>query len=311
MGGFDMVSRDVKRKLAALNRKRLDKRPPATSGGASPASANTQTPPASDMRTIFVPEMPEGVADRSCPRIEEIAPGREMKGRSGGIYWLIERHLTQLDSECVPFLRRFAGLVNSEAVILPEKTSATLGAFVECDPRKVLYLDLETTGLSAQPLFLVGAMEFTGDDFLLKQFFARNYAEEQHLLSDLVDYFARFDLLVTFNGKSFDVPYVRNRAVVNRFELTPPPVHLDLLHESRRRWAKLLPNCKLVTLEEFICRRRRVDDIPGSEIPAAYHEFVHTANAEKMRHVIHHNALDLVTMAEIALYMLTGKNDWS
>ena len=55
--------------------------------------------------------------------------------------------------------------------------------------------------------------------------------------------------LVTFNGKSFDVPFVRERAVAHR--LTPPPhlTHVDLLHASRRRWRDRVPNCKLTTLE--------------------------------------------------------------
>jgi hypothetical protein len=79
---------------------------------------------------------------------------------------------------------------------------------------------------------------------------------------------------------------------------------------SRRRWARVFPNCKLGTLEQLVCCRRRVDDIPGAEIPDAYHEFVHTADASRMRAVIHHNALDLVTMAELALFMLTGRKDW-
>jgi uncharacterized protein YprB with RNaseH-like and TPR domain len=185
-----------------------------------------------------------------------------------------------------------------------------MAAFVECDPRRVVYLDIETTGLAGQPLFLVGTMEFNGDDFLFRQFFARDYAEEFNLLAALVDHLAGFEMLVTFNGKSFDVPYMRDRAAVNRLALAVPPQHFDLLHESRRRWRHMVPNCKLVTLEEVFCRRCRVDDIPGAEIPAAYHEFVHTTDASKMRHVLHHNALDLLTMAELALVMLTGRNDW-
>ena len=301
-----MVSRDLKRKISQLTRERLHGLPKQPV-----AQTNAQPPGEMELRAICVPELPPGVADPACPRIEEIGPGRIVERPDGGVYWLIERRLTEIDPDSRPFLERFAALLTSEAILLPEGTSPHLAGFVEADPRRVLYLDIETTGLSGQPLFLVGVMEFTGDDFLLKQYFARDYAEEVHLMADLVEHLPHFDLLVTFNGRSFDVPFMRNRAVVNRLHLDVPPRHFDLLHESRRHWSGMLPNCKLVTLEQYLCRRRRIDDIPGALIPAAYHDYVHTTNADAMRHVIHHNALDLVTMAEIALYMLTGKNDWS
>lgn len=299
-----MASEELKKRLSQLERTRAGRhraspvRPPAPQA-------------AEDLRVISVPELPDDLGQPDRPRIEQIAPGRVVEVGGGGVYWLVERRLSEIDLACAPFVTRYGDLLTSEAILLPEGTSRWLAAFVECNPRRVLYLDIETTGLSAQPLFLIGTMEFDGSDFVIKQFFARNYAEERHLLTDLAGHVTAFDLLVTYNGKSFDIPYIRDRAATNRLRVEWPATHLDLLHESRRRWRGLLPNCKLTTVEQYICRRRRVDDIPGAEIPAAYHEFVHTENATKMRHVLHHNALDLVTMAEIALFMLVGRNDWT
>jgi uncharacterized protein YprB with RNaseH-like and TPR domain len=229
----------------------------------------------------------------------------------GGEYWLIERRLRDLAPDCAAFVERYRSLLACEAIILPEDVRRDLLLFAQCDASRVLYLDIETTGLSGvRPLFLVGVMFFDGEDFQIRQYFARHYAEECHLLADLADHLSGFDLLVTFNGRRFDAPYIVDRVRINRLALDWPAHHFDLLHESRRRWKKLLPNCRLVTLEQFLCRRHRVDDIASAEIPAAYHEFVHTEDAAKMRHVVHHNALDLLTMAELALFMLTGKNDW-
>ena len=81
----------------------------------------------------------------------------------------------------------------------------------------------------------------------------------------------------------------------------PELVHYDLLHHSRRRWKETLPNCKLQTLERFICGRRRTGDIPGEAIPAAYHQFVRSGDARGIKAILHHNALDLVTLLQLSL----------
>ena len=121
--------------------------------------------------------------------------------------------------------------------------------------------------------------------------------------------------LVTFNGKSFDWPMVLERAAYHRlarqssddatdlraFTSEYRLVHCDLLHHARRRWRGRLPNCRLQTLERFVCRRHRVDDIAGGRIPQEYHHFVRTRDARRMAEVLEHNALDLVTLVELAI----------
>lgn len=301
-----MLSNEVKKRLAKLNRRTIAR---PHSAGPSPSSLSAL--PAESLGIISVPDIVGDAAVQKGPlRIEDVAPGRLVERADGGLYWLIERRLSDMAPRCVPFIRRYRDLLTSPALIVPAGTHRRLAEFVECDPHRALYLDIETTGLSGCPLFLVGAMEFDGRDFVLKQYFARNYAEERHLLADLADYLPTFEVLVTFNGRAFDAPYIRDRATVNRLTVGWPPRHLDLLPLSRRRWARSFPNCKLGTLEQLVCRRHRVEDIPGDQIPAVYHEFVHTNDASKIRYVVHHNALDLLTMAELALFMLTGQKDW-
>jgi len=185
-----------------------------------------------------------------------------------------------------------------------------LSDFVAADQSRVVYLDIETAGMKNKPLFLVGTMEYRGGEFLIRQFFARHYGEEAPLLADLNAYLRRFEILVTFNGRMFDVPYMLNRASAHRLDLAIPPLHIDLLPESRLRWRRLLPNCRLVTLEEFLCRRRRVGDVPSRLIPAVYREYLRSGDARKMGQVIHHNVLDLVAMAELILFIIAGRKDW-
>ena len=137
---------------------------------------------------------------------------------------------------------------------------------------------------------------------------ARDYSEEAALLTCFSEGLEPTEVVVSFNGKAYDLPYIRDRCLFHGVPFRLRQHHLDLIHESRRRWRGRLPNCRLQTLERYICRRMRSGDIPGAEIPDAYHRFVQTGNAAQLRDILHHNALDLVTMAEILVFMLEGRD---
>jgi uncharacterized protein YprB with RNaseH-like and TPR domain len=164
----------------------------------------------------------------------------------------------------------------------------------------MIFMDVECTGLGVTPLFLIGTMTWTDGGLEVRQFFARDYSEEAPVISSFAEACVGKTLLVTFNGKSFDMPLVRARSAANGLAAGPEPAHFDLLHESRRVWRNALPNCKLQTLEARICGRPRYGDIPGREIPDAYHAYVHSGNAVQMVDVLHHNMLDLVTLADLS-----------
>jgi uncharacterized protein YprB with RNaseH-like and TPR domain len=162
-----------------------------------------------------------------------------------------------------------------------------------------LFLDLETTGFSSTPLFLAGTIFECRGSVRSLQFLARDYSEEKALIGLLDELMGGFGVCITFNGKSFDIPYLVERARYHRIDLVASPLQFDLLHVARRRWRNTLPNCRLVTLEWHILGRRRVGDVPGWEVPCIYHEFVHTKNARKLRNVLRHNLIDVVSMAQL------------
>lgn len=175
---------------------------------------------------------------------------------------------------------------------------------VACDPgdvsvQDVVFMDIETTGLTNSPLFLIGVMVWEGSGFVVRQFFARNYAEEAATILRFVEECTPRKLLVTFNGKSFDYPYIRARAAATGVPFDLEMAHLDLLHVGRRIWKTTLPNCKLQTIEKYVCGRVRHGDIPGSEIPDAYHAYVRSDDAWQMVEALKHNMLDLVTLADM------------
>ena len=173
------------------------------------------------------------------------------------------------------------------------------GLFRKFGYRKMLFLDLETCGLSGCPVFLAGVALIGEGDVVLRQLFARDYVEERALLAELSRLMEEADFLVTFNGKTFDVPFLRDRAVHHRMQLPFSIPHLDLVWMVRRRWKRQLPDCKLKTLEWRVLRRRRSGDVWGYEIPGLYHDYVQNGQPHRLIPVFHHNMLDVVAMVEL------------
>jgi uncharacterized protein len=172
-------------------------------------------------------------------------------------------------------------------------------------PSDLLFLDLETLGFLGHPVFLVGLMRSsrkTGRWEVL-QLLARDYTEEEAILRAFAQEGSLRRRWVSFNGKSFDVPSLRGRAAFYGVELPLPAEHLDLLHQSRRVYRDVLPNCRLQTLESQLFGLYRRHDLSGAEIPAAYHSFVRGADPEVMGRILLHNRDDLVTLARLFMHL--------
>ncbi len=257
----------------------------------------------------------------------ELPAGREVQTASG-VYWRIDIPLEQLWRGGEGHVRRGAEFLRV-AIQSQDDPHPELAALSNAFPHKTLFLDLETCGFAGSIVFLVGLVHFEDGQLKLSQLLARNYAEEKAVLHALWALAGNSDVLSTFNGKSFDWPCVHDRSTLHHLgrddryvarcddstavipiSLTeamhagmrrPNMVHCDLLHHSRRKWKNALPNCRLQTLERYVCGRRRYDDIPGSAIPAAYHQFVRTNDAWEMRSILHHNALDLITLLQLSI----------
>ena len=234
--------------------------------------------------------------------LEEAVSGTLTQAPCGPGYYLIEKPASVLKAQAGELYQKFVSLTGHIEGDAAERIAAVCRKR-HIPPEEILFLDLETTGLSMTPVFLIGTMECTQDGFNFKQYFARDYSEESSILSAASDKLARARMLVTFNGKSFDVPFLNQRAIATGVDLASAKTHLDLLHEARKLYKSVLPNCRLQTLEQHICGRCRENDIPGAEIPEAYHEFVRTGNANKIGVILLHNLYDLLTMADLMCRM--------
>jgi uncharacterized protein YprB with RNaseH-like and TPR domain len=168
-------------------------------------------------------------------------------------------------------------------------------------PEKWAFLDTETTGLaggSGTCAFLIGIGRITPRGFLVRQFFMRDFDEERSQLHAAAAELAGAEVIVTYNGKSFDLPLLETRYRMNR---TRPPfariAHLDLLHGARRLWRLRLDSCRLVDLESRILGHERHNDIAGELIPQMYFDYLRGLGPTPLEPVFTHNALDIVSLA--------------
>ena len=170
------------------------------------------------------------------------------------------------------------------------------------------FLDTETSGLSGGTgtyAFLVGVARFIEGQFVLRQFFMRDPAEEPALLEGIANFLAPCEALVTFNGKAFDAPLLATRY---KLHYIPIPYqdysHLDLLPLARRLWRDRLESRALKYLEEHILGlKRSSEEVPGYEIPWLYFDYLRTGDARPLGGVFYHNAMDVVAMAALLAHM--------
>lgn len=162
-------------------------------------------------------------------------------------------------------------------------------------------VDIESLGFIGRPLFLIGALFLhAARSAELIQYLARDYSEERAVLAAFLAEAGPVPTWVTFNGRTFDLPFLSLRAAYHRLAPPVPRAHLDLLPIARRCWGAGLPDCRLQTLAAHLCGQHRRRDIPGSQIPAAYHAFVRSGEPWEMLRILEHNAADLKNL--LALY---------
>ncbi len=183
------------------------------------------------------------------------------------------------------------------------------------EPDKVLFLDLETTGLgvgTGNVPFMVGLAYSKDGTFYVEQMLIRHPAEERAMIAYLTEKLPSYTHLVTYNGRTFDWPVLHNRFILNGFRhFTWEPIHIDLLHPSRSVWRNTLTSCKLSHVEEERLGITRTDDVPGSLAPAIYFQYLADGHPEPLLGVFQHNETDMLSLACLAIrfgHLLNGRS---
>ncbi|MFW6286519.1 MAG: ribonuclease H-like domain-containing protein [Candidatus Sumerlaeota bacterium] len=234
--------------------------------------------------------------------LEEAVPGDVLTVEPYGEAWLVHRYQTDVAEYPQNLSEVFAERLQDPSSPMAGWMARLCEGLIP-SPEDFVFFDLETTGLRFTPLFLVGAMVWENGQFAIHQYFARDLSEEAAAIALYEQLACDRKILVSFNGKSFDQPFIESRGRELDLAIPRPILHIDLLHLGRRMWGRNLPNCKLQTLERYILNRPRdeSDDIPSRLIPQTYKQYVQTGDARNIRNILHHNRLDLLTLAELLI----------
>ena len=183
--------------------------------------------------------------------------------------------------------------------------TSILGAACLHEPEDFVFIDIETLGLFSRPIILFGVGTVEGGGLCVRQYLLRDISEELPALMATVDHLSGDNpALVTFNGKSFDMPYIADRLAYYGLASPGRIPHFDALHFSRRRWKATLPSLRLTALEREILGIRREDDIPGQMVPEFYAEYLRTGNIGPLVPVVEHNRQDVHSLARLFFHLL-------
>lgn len=174
----------------------------------------------------------------------------------------------------------------------------------ELRPEDFLFLDTETTGLSGGTgtlAFMVGAARFEGENLLMERFFLRGPEEEAALLAALEGFSTGVKAIVSYNGKSFDLPLLRNRFIMQGMGLfLADCAHFDLLHLCRSIWRSRLGDCSLGNIEtQILGFVRKTEDIPGYLIPELYRDYLLRGSCAPLEGVFYHNQQDVLSLVAL------------
>lgn len=174
----------------------------------------------------------------------------------------------------------------------------------------VCFLDTETSGLAGGTgtfVFMIGIGAFDKEGFTVTQLFMRDPSEEQAFLAVLSRLTSGYSTIVTYNGKSFDIPMLRSRHVQNHFPFEMADwYHVDLLHLVRQVWRYSQESRTLKDMEVNVLNFQRAqEEVPGWLVPQLYFDYLQSKDPESMAGVFYHNAIDIVSLA--ALFSATAQ----
>ena len=238
-------------------------------------------------------------AERQIVSLDEVLNGQGMENDHGQFY-TIDYEYSFDYCHGQTDLSRLKSVPSSSLSVLARGNDE-----LDLDLTRTVFLDTETTGLaggSGTCAFLVGIGFLEGELFRVRQFFMRDYSEEEAMLHELARALSDFESLVSFNGKSFDVPLLESRYILarQRFPLTEVP-HFDLLHPARNLWKARLDSCRLTELEYALLGHEREDDVPGELIPGLYFDYIRSKDASRIHKVFSHNCHDILSLAALTI----------
>ena len=290
----DDLSRKLRRLGVSKGARRLKPAPPV-----KPESTQPPLPPSQKDEDHFSTAHDEHQAPLT---FEEIFPGGQSLDTAAGPCFVID-HVLPLTHQHGK--HRIGDLIEVDLTLMGQLVSdPRLGDF---KPTDLLFLDIETRGLmqSGAEVIQIGLGFLEENSFVVRLLFARDLSEEGALLAEVDRLVSRHPVLVTFNGKSFDLRFLDGRAIMNRLfyaggDLIEQP-HIDLLGPARRLW-RHLPSVALSKLDAQILQvRRSGHDIPGWQVPVLYNRYLVDRDPRPLKGILEHNRYDILAMVSLLI----------
>ena len=167
-----------------------------------------------------------------------------------------------------------------------------------CRDQDFAIVDIETLGLSERPIILLGIARPNKDNVCTSQFLLRDIQDEPSAIWALISQLEPNLSLITFNGRSFDIPYLKQRLAYYGLGASLNNPHFDVLHFARRALRSKLTDCKLETVEKYMGIKRDIN-IPGALVPRFYDTYLRTKNVGPLVAIVEHNKQDLLTLGSL------------
>ncbi|MCR4754600.1 MAG: ribonuclease H-like domain-containing protein [Lachnospiraceae bacterium] len=170
------------------------------------------------------------------------------------------------------------------------------------DRHRVLFIDIETTGLSAHNsyIYMIGSVSYKGDDLIFTSMLAESASEEEQLLKSLIESLKDYDFLIHYNGLTFDLPFIDSRCAVYGLKADICSYKsLDIYKQvSSLKYILNLPKCRQKDIEQYMGIARE-DKYSGGELINVYKEYIKTGDAELYKLLFTHNYEDVTGMVRI------------
>lgn len=165
------------------------------------------------------------------------------------------------------------------------------------DPETVI-LDIETTGLSRKNdlIITIGLLYGSDDEVVTEQYFAESLTDEVKLIENFLDRIRSFDSVLTYNGDSFDLPFIREKINFYGFEDFNAK-QIDL-YKTVRKYKDILGLQKTnqKEVEKYLHIERR-ENLKGSDVALLYKNFL--LKGASSEEIILHNKYDLINFHKI------------
>ena len=167
-----------------------------------------------------------------------------------------------------------------------------------CQDQDFAIIDIETLGLSERPIILLGIAKINEDKICTSQYLLRDIPDEPGAIWALVSQLEPKSALISYNGRSFDIPYIKQRLAYYGLDSAFDNPHFDLLHFARRALRPKLSDCRLDTVERYLGVKRGIN-IPGGLVPDFYDTYLRTKNVGPLVPIVEHNKQDLLSLGSL------------